>query len=123
MTPTVGFTIRRKLAMRTAKPSRRYTQGFCGEFAIAASLLSGYPIVVLHERGDPCGYHAMVLRGKWLYDVRGWQTWQDVRRNWLPWKLARVRRVTIKQLLNEDGWDVQLPEVLRAIRYIRRYRS
>lgn len=118
MTAMSRFHRVRRAARRGAPPHIRYTQGFCGEFALAAAALTGLPTVVLYSRGDKIGIHAMVWdkeRGL-FYDVNGWQTWRQVQHAWRWFGPAAFRPRGI------GAWGFEPGEVERAKAYIRRYR-
>lgn len=119
------FHKRRRAVLATAEPLKRYTQGFCGEYAVAIHLMTGLPIYLLHADNDPCGIHALVRIHQvhlYYYDVRGWQTYRELKQYWGSWGKLTLRPVTMGAICRDPRWDISAPEVIRAQRYIRRYR-
>ncbi len=107
------FTIERRNVRRDAPPAQKYTQGFCGEFAMALHLLGCGTLVVVCD-GEYL-IHAMVRTSRGLFmDVTGTHTWGTVSDRWTVHRWAGIswRKLT-------RDWCLEPAEVRIALDYVR----
>lgn len=131
----MNFQDMRLAAARRQPAVKKYTQGMCGEFAVALAIITHLPVVVFCDAGT-WPLHALVETPHGTFiDVRGEQNWDEVQ---LEWDWARsykcfTRRASWrrdKQVVGKDGrvrldgdWPIEVAEVAVASKYIQRYRS
>lgn len=110
------FHERRVAAARTYAPRLKYTQGLCGEFAVALSGLTGWPVVLVYDMGG-CPVHAMVLRPDGMYlDVEGVQDRFAVYDRW--WACTPGEPLTGSPPQFPDEWELFPVDIAEAWEYI-----
>lgn len=108
----MGLHQLRQTYLRDEPPQRRYTEGFCGEFAMALQRAFGYEVVVLacidkseaNSFQQPMPLHAMGRHGELYLDVEGVKTWKEVVLRWQRW--CQPGEVLVQVDVTRDNWDV-----------------
>jgi hypothetical protein len=123
-----SFHEQRLQMVRSLTEARKYTEGYCGEFALALHSLSPSSLrvamLVVHDDGSPVithPLHAVCIHYSGLFvDVNGWQSEAEFRELWSTWLTPgeEAEIVEVPVPWHVQGWFINQDVLAEAKAYI-----